>query len=53
MFKKILFQNLKRTHDCVSTVANIWSYYDVLATSPLSNAWCYTTLNITLGSLSS
>lgn len=44
MFKKILFQNLKRTQ--VATVANIWSYYNVLATSPPSKFWCFPTLNI-------
>jgi len=38
LFKKILFQNLKWTHNCVAIVANIWSYYNVLDTSPPSNS---------------
>jgi hypothetical protein len=45
LFKKILFQNLKWTHNCAAIVANIWSYYNVLATSPPSNSWCFLTLN--------
>jgi len=45
LFKKNLFQNLKWTHNCVTIVANIWSYYNVLATSPPSNSWCFPTLN--------
>jgi hypothetical protein len=45
LFKKKLFQNLKWTDNCVAIVANIWSYYNVLATSPPSNSLCFPTFN--------
>jgi hypothetical protein len=29
LFKKLVFQNPKDSHDCAVTIANIWSYYKV------------------------
>jgi len=43
--KKFYFKIFKWTHNCVTIVANIWSYYNVLATSSPSNSWCFPTLN--------